>query len=65
MRRQWLQALRAQDWVVYLKPPFAGPASVLQYLGRYTHRVALSNDSLVTFDGERAFAGATTPTATA
>ena len=52
-RRQWLQALRAQDWVVYVKPPFAGPASVLQYLGRYTHRLALSNDRLVTFDGEQ------------
>jgi hypothetical protein len=51
-RRQWLQTLRAQDWVVYAKPPFAGPESVLQYLGRYTHRVALSNDRLVAFDGE-------------
>lgn len=50
--RRWLQALRAQDWVVYVKPPFAGPESVLQYLGRYTHRVALSNDRLVAFDGE-------------
>jgi hypothetical protein len=35
---------RTQDWVVYAKPPFAGPAQVLEYLGRYTHRVALSND---------------------
>ena len=39
--------LRTQDWVVYAKPPFAGPAQVLEYLGRYTHRVALSNDRLV------------------
>jgi hypothetical protein len=43
----WLATLRQQDWVVYAKPPFAGPEQVLQYLGRYTHRVALSNDRLV------------------
>ena len=40
----WLHELRAQAWVVYCKPPFAGPEHVLAYLGRYTHRVALSND---------------------
>jgi hypothetical protein len=51
-----LRSLRARDWWVYAKPPFAGPAHVLAYLGRYTHRVALSNhrlrscqDGLVTF----------------
>jgi hypothetical protein len=38
-----LHRLRQHDWVVYAKPPFAGPESVLQYLGRYTHRIALSN----------------------
>jgi hypothetical protein len=43
----WLASLRQQDWVVYAKPPFAGPEQVLQYLGRYTHRVALSNERLV------------------
>jgi hypothetical protein len=43
----WLAALRRQPWVVYAKQPFAGPAQVLDYLGRYTHRVALSNDRLV------------------
>jgi hypothetical protein len=43
----WLDALRAQAWVVYCKPPFAGPEHVLAYLGRYTHRVALSNDRLL------------------
>jgi Putative transposase len=48
----WLEALRAQAWVVYCKPPFAGPEHVLAYLGRYTHRVAISNDRLVdTSDG--------------
>jgi hypothetical protein len=39
--------LRAVDWIVYAKRPFAGPEQVLDYLGRYTHRVALSNDRLV------------------
>ena len=41
---------RATDWVVYAKPPFAGPAQVLEYLGRYTHRVAISNDRLVSVE---------------
>jgi hypothetical protein len=48
--RQFLATLRAHDWVVYAKPPFAGPAQVLEYLGRYTHRVAISNDRLVSVD---------------
>jgi putative transposase/transposase-like zinc-binding protein len=43
----WLTELRRSAWVVYCKPPFAGPEHVLGYLGRYTHRVALSNDRLV------------------
>jgi hypothetical protein len=43
----WLAELRQQAWVVYCKPPFASPEHVLAYLGRYTHRVALSNDRLV------------------
>jgi Putative transposase/Transposase zinc-binding domain len=43
----WLDELRQSAWVVYCKPPFAGPDHVLAYLGRYTHRVALSNDRLV------------------
>lgn len=38
-----LTQLYAKDWVVYSKPPFGGPAKVLDYLGRYTHRVAISN----------------------
>jgi len=41
---------------VYLKPPFGGPEYVLQYLGRYTHRVAISNHRLVSFtDGQVTF----------
>lgn len=44
---RFLADLRAVPWVVYAKPPFGGPAQVLAYLGRYTHRVALSNARLV------------------
>ena len=43
----WLRPLYRQDWVVYLKRPFGGPEYVLHYLGRYTHRVAISNHRLV------------------
>jgi hypothetical protein len=49
----WVRALVAQDWVVYAKPPFGGPAVVLKYLARYTHRVAISNARLVKLDGDR------------
>jgi hypothetical protein len=45
----WLRPLFRKDWVVYSKPPFGGPEHVLQYLGRYTHRVAISNHRLVSF----------------
>src|ERR1700751_5927922 len=45
----WLRSLFRKDWVVYAKPPFGGPQYVLQYLGRYTHRVAISNHRLVSF----------------
>ena len=52
----WLRPLFREKWVVYLKPPFGGPAYVLQYLGRYTHRVAISNHRLVSFaDGQVTF----------
>src|ERR1700742_818512 len=47
---RWLAPLRACEWVVYAKRPFAGPAAVLEYLSRYTHRVAISNQRLVAFD---------------
>lgn len=45
----WLRPLYAKDWVVYSKPPFGGPAQVLKYLARYTHRVAISNRRLLGF----------------
>src|SRR3954466_10298041 len=53
---QWhafINALFETDWVVYAKPAFGGASAVLQYLGRYTHRVAISNHRLLAFDGDR------------
>lgn len=45
-----LSPVRKKRWVVYAKPPFAGPEAVLAYLSRYTHRVAISNSRLISFD---------------
>jgi hypothetical protein len=42
-----IRELRAKDWVVFSKKPFAGPPEVLDYIGRYTHRVAISNNRIV------------------
>lgn len=50
---QTIKASRRIDWVVYAKPPFARPRQVLAYLGRYTHRIAISNSRLVSVDGDR------------
>jgi len=47
---RYLAATRRTDWAVYAKAPFAGPRQVLDYVGRYTHRVALSNNRLVAVD---------------
>jgi hypothetical protein len=47
---QWLAPLRQYEWIVYAKRPFAGPAAVLAYLSRYTHRVAISNSRLISMD---------------
>jgi len=44
---RYLAQTRTAEWVVYAKPPFAGPQQVLEYLGRYTHRVAISNNRLL------------------
>jgi len=46
----YLAPLRRINWYVYSKPPFGGPKAVLAYLSRYTHRVAISNRRLITFD---------------
>jgi hypothetical protein len=50
-RRQRVQALRRHDWVVYAKTALAGPAAVLDYLARYTHRTAIGNERLVAIEG--------------
>ena len=47
---RYLSPVRKKRWVVYAKPPFAGPQAVLAYLSRYTHRVAISNRRLLAFD---------------
>ena len=45
--QRWLSARYRKEWVVYAKRPFGGPAQVLKYLARYTHRVAISNSRLL------------------
>jgi hypothetical protein len=53
-RRAFLRHIalvRKKRWVVYAKPPFAGPEAVLAYLSRYTHRIAISNRRILAFDG--------------
>jgi hypothetical protein len=53
--RSFLRTLFRHNWVVYAKPPFGGPQHVIAYLGRYTHRVAISNHRLVAFDQDQGF----------
>jgi Putative transposase/Transposase zinc-binding domain len=48
----WLAPFRKSEWVVYAKPSFGGPAAVLAYLSRYTHRVAISNNRLISADAQ-------------
>ena len=50
--KRWVRKLRRIKWVVYAKAPFGGPRHVFSYLGHYTHRVALSNQRLLAFDGQ-------------
>jgi hypothetical protein len=52
-RAQRVRELRRHDWVVYAKTPLAGPAAVLDYLARYTHRTAIGNERLVSIAGDR------------
>ena len=49
----WLEELYAAPWVVYSKPPFGGAERGLQYLGRYTHRVAISHERLQRVENDR------------
>ena len=51
-RAQRERDLRQHDWVVYAKTPLAGPAAVLDYLARYTHRTAISNERLLGIEGD-------------
>jgi Putative transposase len=54
--RRHLHLVRNAEWVVYAKPPFAGPQQVVDYVGRYTHRVAISNHRIVDIeDGQVRF----------
>jgi hypothetical protein len=48
--RRYLMPAWMAEWIVYAKRPFAGPAQVLDYVGRYTHRVAISNNRLLSMD---------------
>lgn len=55
--RRFIDGLREHQWVVYSKKPFAGPEQVLDYIGRYTHRVAISNNRIIDVrDGRVTFA---------
>jgi putative transposase len=49
------RALRAHDWVVYAKTPLAGPAAVLDYLSRYTHRTAIGNERLIAIEAQQVY----------
>jgi hypothetical protein len=49
----FVRKLHQHPWVVYAKPSFGGPEQVLRYLGRYTHRVAISNHRLISFDDDQ------------
>src|SRR5947209_20538813 len=51
--RSYLAPLKQTEWVVYAKRPFAGPQQVLDYVGRYTHRVAISNNRLLDIEGDQ------------
>jgi hypothetical protein len=51
--RSSIAPLKQTEWVVYAKPPFAGPKQVLDYVGRYTHRVAISNNRLLGIEQDR------------
>lgn len=48
-----IEKLKNKNWYVHAEPPFGGPQHVLRYLGRYTHRMAISNHRITAFDGER------------
>ena len=51
--QRFFRQLFTRDWVVYAKPPFGGAEHVLNYLARYTHRVAISNHRLISFKDDQ------------
>ena len=51
--RSYIAPLKETEWVVFAKPPFAGPQQVLDYVGRYTHRVAISNNRLLDIEDDQ------------
>jgi hypothetical protein len=51
--KHFLKCLYAREWVVYCKPPFSGPETVVVYLGRYTHRVAITDHRIVSMEEGR------------
>jgi hypothetical protein len=51
--RRLKDELYRKEWVVYIKPPFASPQAVVKYLGQYTHRIAISNQRIISFDNGR------------
>lgn len=53
MNREFVNSLYKHNWVVYAKRPFAGPQSVLEYLGRYTHKIAISNHRITAHEAGR------------
>ena len=53
---QWIDLLVSRNWVVNSKPPFSGPEEVVRYIGRYTHRIAISNHRIISIaDGQIRF----------
>jgi hypothetical protein len=50
--KQFVRELYKKNWVVYAKEPFGGPAQVVEYLGRYTHKVAISNHRILKIDDD-------------
>lgn len=51
--RRWLRRLRKKRWVIYSKRPFSGPKKLLDYLGRYTHRVAISDHRIISCESDQ------------
>ena len=49
----FVKGVKQKDWIVYCKKPFAGPQQVLDYIGRYTHRVAISNQRIVNIENDK------------